>query len=175
MGEKIPLGIMNANIIYEKCKSRGLTTSFNGAGLRISYKEIKKHRKNLAKSATSNSKSNGVPMQTILSNEFSLGALDNYDHSDKNNLLELLSSHDTAMILFQNKLKKNNTKPMKSEVNVESIKSISKLPSQEFTDFHCSKTIFLLNNFEVSGDLYRTGSKYIKIGYSHSNVTDVPT
>ena len=36
--KKTPLHIMNASAIYEKCKSRELITSFNRAGLCVSYK-----------------------------------------------------------------------------------------------------------------------------------------
>ena len=83
--KKTPLHIMNVSAIYEKCKSRELITAFNRAGLCVSYKEIQKHRNNLAKLAILNSKSNGVPIPShFVPNEFTLGALDNFDHSDKN-------------------------------------------------------------------------------------------
>ena len=94
----------------------------------------------------------------------------------------LFSNHDTATILCQTKPRENTTKPSKSEVNLESIESISKLPFQEVTEFHSSKTIILLHSFEVSRDLYRSESKYkehcntefivssIKSGFSHCNV-----
>ena len=38
-------------------------------------------------------------------NEFNLGALGNFDHSEKNSLSGFFSSHDTAMILHQTKSK----------------------------------------------------------------------
>ena len=38
----------NANTIYEKFESHGLITLLNRTGLCVSYKEIKKHRNNLA-------------------------------------------------------------------------------------------------------------------------------
>ena len=98
----------------------------------VSYKEIKKHQNNLAKLAISNSKSNEVPIpKNFAPNEFTLEALDNFDHSDKSILSELFSSHDTAMILCQTKRRENTSKPSKSEVNFESTESIYKLPCQE--------------------------------------------
>ena len=86
--------------------------------------------------------------------EFTLGALDNFDHSDKNSLSGPLSCHDTDMTLCHTKLKENSTKPSKSEVNLESVESIFKLPCQEVTEFHSSKTTILSYSFEVSRDLY---------------------
>ena len=104
------------NAIYEKCKSRELITAFNRAGLCVSYKEIQKHRNNFAKLAILNSKLNGVPIPShFVPNEFTSGALDNFDHSDKNSLSGLFSSHDTA-ILCQTKPRENTTKPSKGEV-----------------------------------------------------------
>ena len=62
---------MNASAIYEKCENRELITSFNRSGLCVRYKEIKKHRRNLAKLAILNSKSNGVPISShFVPNEF---------------------------------------------------------------------------------------------------------
>ena len=46
--KKIPLHVMNAHAIYERCRSRELTTSFNRQSICISYKVMKKLRKNLA-------------------------------------------------------------------------------------------------------------------------------
>ena len=100
----------------------------------------------------------------------------------------LFSNHDTATILCQTKPRENTTKPSKSEVNLESIEPIFKLPCQEVTEFHSSKTIILPHSFEVSCDLYPSESKYkehcntefiissIKSGFSHCNVIDdLPT
>ena len=121
-------------------------------------------------------------------NEFTLGALDNFDHSDKNSVSGLFSSHDTAMILCQTKPRKNTTKPSKSEVNLESIESISKLRCQEVTEFHSSKTIIFPHSFEFSRNLYPPESKYkehcntefiissIKSEFCHCKVIDdMPT
>ena len=137
------------------------------------------------KLAISNSESNGLPIPShFVPNEFTLEALDNFDHSDKNSLPQLFSSHDTAMILCQIKARENTTKRDKSEVNLESIESISKLPCQEVTEFHSSKTIITPHSFKVSRDLYPSESKYkghcntdiiissIKRGFYNCNVID---
>ena len=100
----------------------------------------------------------------------------------------LFSCHDTDMTLCQTKPRENATKPSKSEVNLESVESISKLPCQEVTEFHSSKTIILPHSFEVSCDRYPSESKYkehcntefiissIKSGFSRCNVIDdMPT
>ena len=108
---------MNASAIYERCKSRELITSFSGVGICV-YKEIKKHRNNLAKLVILNSMSNRVRMPNhFVPNEFTLRALDNFDHSDKNSWPGFFSSRETAMILYQSKPKENASKPSKSEVN----------------------------------------------------------
>ena len=112
--KKTSLHIMNASAFYEKCKSRELIISFNRAGLCVGYKEIEKHRNNLAKLAILNCKSNGVPIPShFVPNEFTLRALDNFDHGDKNSLSGLFSSHETVMILCQTKPRENTTKPTK--------------------------------------------------------------
>ena len=96
----------------------------------------------------------GSQYRVILWRAIFLGALDNFGHSNKNSLSGHFSSHDTAIILCQTKLRENTTKPSKSEVNLEGTKSISKLPCQEVTEFHSSKTIILPHSFEDSCDLY---------------------
>ena len=78
----------------------------------------------------------------------------------------LFSGHDTAIILCQAKPRENTTKTSKSEVNLESIESISKLscdlyPSESKDKEHCN-TEFIISP--------------IKSGFSHCNVNDdMPT
>ena len=99
---KTPLHVMNAHAIYEKCRSRQLLTSFNRTGLCVSYKQIKKYRTDLAKYAVLQSEKHGVPIPSHLSTkEFTLAAMDNFDHPDKTSLAGLSGTHDTAMTLFQ--------------------------------------------------------------------------
>ena len=64
---------MNANAIYEKCKSRELITSFNRVGISVSYKGIRQHRSNLAKLDILKSNENNIPMPNhFVGSEFTL-------------------------------------------------------------------------------------------------------
>ena len=64
---------MNANAIYEKCKSGELITSFNLVGVSVSYKGIRQHHSNLAKLAILKSNENSIPMpNNFVRSEFTL-------------------------------------------------------------------------------------------------------
>ena len=93
---------MNSSAINEICKSRELLTFFNPLGLCTSYKETKLQRNNLAKLAISRSNDTGIPLPThFLKSQFTIAAMDNFDHSDFNSLTGTVATHDTAMVLFQ--------------------------------------------------------------------------
>jgi hypothetical protein len=99
---KTPLHIMNAHAIYEKCKSRELITSFNRTGMCVSYKQLRSYRTDLAKYAALACKDYGIPIPSHFSaKEFTLAAMDNFDHPDKTSTSGLSGTHDTAMTLFQ--------------------------------------------------------------------------
>ena len=92
---------MNSSAIYEKCKSRELLRSFNRLGLCASYTEKKLHRNNLAKLAISRSNDTGIPLPTHFSkSQFTIAAMDNFDHSEFRSLTRTAGTHDTAMILL---------------------------------------------------------------------------
>ena len=130
MVKKTPLHIMNSSAIYEKCKSRELLTSFNCLGLCTSYQETKLHRNNLAKLAISRSNDTGIPLPThFLKSQFTIAAMDNFDHSDFNSLTGTVATHDTAMVLFQIKTESCCANPLKSEINLKVTDSIS-LPTK---------------------------------------------
>ena len=98
---------------------------FNRLGLCTSYKGTKLHRKNLAKLAISRSNDTGIPLPTHFSkSEFTIAAMDNFDHSDFSSLTGTAGTHDTAMTLFQIKPESCCLKPLKSEIY---LKDISKL------------------------------------------------
>ena len=100
---------MNSSAIYEKCKSQKLLTSFNCLGLCTSYKEKKFHRNDLAKLAISRSNDTGIPIPTHFSKiQFTIAAMDNFDHSDFNSLTRTAGNHDTEMALFQIKKSRLN-------------------------------------------------------------------
>ena len=99
---KTPLHVMNAHAIYEKCKSRELITSFNRTGICVSYKQLKNDRTDLAKYAVIASGNHGIPIPSRFSTkEFTLTAMDNFDHPDKTSSSGLSGTHGTAMALFQ--------------------------------------------------------------------------
>ena len=96
--KETPLHIMNSSAIYKKCKSRELLTSFNRLGLCTSYKETKRHRNNLAKLAISSSNDIDIPLATHFSkSQFTIAAMDNFDHFDFNSITGTAGTHDTAM------------------------------------------------------------------------------
>ena len=62
------------------------------------------------------------------------------------------AAHDTAKTLFQIKPTSYIRKPLKSEVNLKGISSIS-LPCQDSTEFSTNKVIYIPENFDVSDAL----------------------
>ena len=144
---------MSSSAIYEKCKSRELLTSFNRLGLCPSYKETKLHRNSLAKLATSRSNDTGIPLQTYFSkSQFTIAAMDNFDHSDFNSFTGTASTHDTSMTLFQIKPESCCLTPLKSEINLKDIDSIS-LPCQQRDNFLSNKCIAIPDMFKVKSEL----------------------
>ena len=158
--QKSPFHIMNANAIYEKCKSRELITSFNLVGISVSYKGIRQHCSNLAKLVILKSNENSVPMPNhFVRSEFTLAALDNFDHSDKNSLSGMQSTHDTAMILCQTTPDRIPNKPCKDDINLKSVKSVKQLPCQRILNFTSNKNISLPGNLSVDAERFKNSSK----------------
>ena len=144
---------MNSSAIYEKCKSRELVTSFNYLDLCTSYKETKFFRNNLAKLAISRSSDTGIPLPTHFSKrQFTIAAMDNFDHSDFNSSTGTAGTRDTAMTLFQIKPESCCVKPLKLEINLKDIDSIS-LPCQQRESFSSNKCITIPDTFKVKCEL----------------------
>ena len=61
--------------------------------------------------------------------------MDNFDHSDFSSLTGTVGTQDTPMTLFQIKPESCCVKPLKSEINLKDIGSIS-LPCQQRENFH---------------------------------------
>ena len=98
---KTSLHVMNAHAIYEHCRSRELTTSFNRQSTCISYKEMKELRNDLAKYTVLQSSECHIPLPNHFDeNCFTLAAIDNFDNADKNILFGRMHAHDTAITLF---------------------------------------------------------------------------
>ena len=132
---KTPLHI-NSSAIYVKSKSRELLTCFNRLGLCMSYKETKQLKKHLAKLAIFNSESHGIPLPTHFSpTQFTLAAMDNFDHFDANSLVRISAAHDTETTLFQINPTTNIRKPLKSKVTLKGISSIS-FPCKDIAELY---------------------------------------
>ena len=146
--KKTPLRLMNSSAIFEKCKSRELLTSFNGLGLCTSYKETKLHRNNLAKFDISRSNGTGITLPTHFSkSQFTIAAMDS-------------CTHDAAMTLFQIKPESCCVKPLKSEINLNDIDSIS-LPCQQRKNVSSKKCITIPDTCKVKSELISEQEKTI--------------
>ena len=158
--QKTPFHITNANAIYENCKSRELITSFNRVGISVTYKDIRHYRSDLGKLAILKSNENSIPMPNhFVGSEFTLTAVDHFDHSDKNSLSGMQSTHDIAMILYQTTSDRIPNKPCKDDVNLKSVKSVNELPCQRILNFTSNKKISLPGNFSVDAELFKNSSK----------------
>ena len=62
---------------------------------------------------------------------FTLTAMDNFDNADKNSLSSMKHAHDTALIVFQVKLKSCKSKRTITSIDISSIKSSDKIKCQE--------------------------------------------
>ena len=103
--KKTPLHLFIAHSVCEKCKSRELLTPLNKLRVSVSYNEIQRVRSDLARFKYFQSKNEEVPISSHFSKgKFSIGAFDNFDHSDRSSLPGKFSNHDTVMTLFQFKL-----------------------------------------------------------------------
>ena len=133
---KTPLHVMNAHAIYEKCRSRELTTAVNKQGTCVSYKSMKTQLSNLAKFTVYESLSLDVPLPSHFETEnFSLAAMDNFDNADKSSLSGMKHAHDTVLIVFQIKPKIWKSKPTMTSIEISGIKNLDKRKCQEINNF----------------------------------------
>ena len=111
---------------------------------------MKRHRSDLAKLTVAQTAPAGVPLPSHFSTKmFTLGAFDNFDHSDKNTLSEKSSSHDMVTVLFQERPKEIPSKPRRSEINFKGLNSQKKLQCQELCPYSSNKTLDLARDFTV--------------------------
>ena len=160
--QRTPLHIMSTTEIYETCKSRELITSFNKSGLYAGYNTMKRHRTDLAKYAvvSGQEKERNVTLPSHFSpSRFTIAALDNFDHPDKNTLSGNASAHDTAITVFQEKTDKPLQKPLKSEVYLRNVTTLKKLPCQELIEYAKPKDLKLQESFSVAEDIFRSEKK----------------
>ena len=101
---RTPLHLMAAHTISDKCKSRELITSLNRTGVCIRYNEIQRERKSLAHYTFKQGEDWGIPVPShFVKENFTVAALNNFDHTDRSSTSGMLSNHDTATVLFQEK------------------------------------------------------------------------
>lgn len=153
---------MNASEIYEKCRSKELITSFNRSGLCISYKTMKKHRNNLAKYTIVRSmkENQRVPLPShFCPSKFTLAAFDNFDHGDKNTISGKFSAHDTAITLFQEKPAKSVSKPLKSNIELNSVSDRTKLDCQNIIPYTSNRGLPIPESFKVENQTFHSTQK----------------
>ena len=90
---------------------------------------------------------------------FTISAFDNFDHSDKNTLSGKSSSHDIVINLFQEVPIQKESKPLRSEVNLQNIKALSKLRCQKLVPFSTDKTLTVPETFTVQAETYNSQEK----------------
>ena len=109
--------MLNSEAVYNACRSKLLVSSLNRFGLAISCDEILHYHSDTASYVTESSLG-GAPLPSNFdSKEFTMGAFDNFDH-EEGMLSGIGGSHDTVMVLMQDKSKTRNGKPKRSETNV---------------------------------------------------------
>ena len=88
-----------------------------------------------------------------MKSQFTIAAMDDFDH-DFNSLTGTAGNHDTdtPMTLFQVKPESCCVTPLKSEINLKDINSIS-LPCQQRKIFSSNKYITIPDTFKVKSEL----------------------
>ena len=135
---KTPLHMMTAHNVYDTCKSRELITSLNSIGVSVSYNEVRKARSRLAKYAFTKSQTDDIPMPShFVTDRFTIAAFDNFDSADKSSPTGTLSSHDTALVLFQIKPDDVPAKPLISTMDLANAVTCEskKLKCQHLLDY----------------------------------------
>ena len=130
--EKTPLHLFTGHSVYKKCKSREVLTSFNKVGVTVSYNEVQRARNDLARFTYFQRKNEGVPISSHFSkDEFTIGAFDNFDHSNRSSLSGKFSN--------QVKPEQPSKKPDKTQIGLTKVILKGNLPCQEKHLFFGSK------------------------------------
>ena len=136
---------MAAFNIYDKCKSPELITSLNRIGVCISYNEIQRESKSLAHYTFKQGEDWGVPIPShFVKENFTIAALENFDHTDRSSTSRMLSNHNTVIVLFQEKPEVLPSKPKKSDIYIQQSEQSSKLSCQELRQCYCGKKELIL-------------------------------
>ena len=145
--------ILNAHAVYEHCRSRELITAFNRQGCSVSYKIMKPMSADIAKYTILKSKDDQVPLRSHFSkSSFTIAAFDNFDNADRNSLSGTKHSHNAAIAVFQEKPPNSINKPMKSAIELKSIKKLQKLKCQELVFFNSNSPKLPLPDSSASSE-----------------------
>ena len=106
--KKTPLHTMMAHHVYDICKSKELITTLSRSGYSISYTEYRLCRDKLISFILEKDSEERVPFTSHLNQkDFTIAAIDNWDHGDKSSLSGTKAKHDSVTVLFQNKTTDN--------------------------------------------------------------------
>ncbi len=154
--KRTPLHIMNAESIHTACRSRTLITKMNRYGLAVSYNEICRYEDDMASYLVESAKER-VPLPSHFDpSSTTMGAFDNFDHEEAT-LSGIGGTHDTVMILMQDKPSDTFAKPNISDTDVVHGKSKLKdeLPCQKQIEYiKAAKKPNLAHNYTVSTEFY---------------------
>ena len=108
--KKTPLHTMMAHLVYDISKSKELITTLGRSGYSLSYTEYRRCRDKLINYILEKDSDERVPLPSHLNrSDFTIAAIDNWDHGDKSSLSGTKSNHDSVTVLFQNKTTDNCT------------------------------------------------------------------
>lgn len=163
--KKTPMHLMTGHTVHEKCKSKSLITSLNKLGVSASYNQIMQARAKLAQ-YTIKSCSSGISLPShFVPHHFTTGAMDNFDHEEAT-LTGLQGSHDTVMVLYQEKPKEVPEKKYSPEiVEMKFTKRVtSQLPCQSLRHFHKqSSPLMLPHHLRVSEDMLDANASEVAV------------
>ena len=140
-----PLHCSLAHTLHSLSKSRQLLEITNRHGLTVSYHTMKRIDTTIANKMVNDTLPYRCPVSKKI-NDIDLiqGAIDNFDHSD-NTLSGKDTTHDTVMVVFQNRLKSeaeltSDTSDVISDTKrVRARKFVSVLPCQQLIESKLSK------------------------------------
>ena len=151
---------MNAQILYEKGKSRELIVAFDKQCMCISYKSIKSQRPNLAKLTVLQSLPVAVPLPSHFDTQsFTIVALDSFESADRNRLLGMKHAHDTVVKVFHVNPSTMKSKPTMRSAGISSIKNHENLKCKEILRFYYNQKLPLERTFLIGQELYTNPQK----------------
>ena len=139
--------------VYEKCKSRELTTAFIKQCMCISYK-VKSQWSNLAKLLFFTACQLQFVYLVTSMHKALHKALGHANNTDRNSLSGRKHVHNVVITVFQVKPSTMKCKPTISFTDISAIKNLEKLKCQEIVSFHYNQKLPLESTFLVGLELY---------------------